>query len=121
MANARLAKKQEVLALDPVSGLPEEILFVIVAQLPFRDMLSALSSCKYFVCPVARKVSETYKLNTRQTDTLVRFLLGQSFFLTGAGGCGKSFVINIMIDYAIKIYGKENVAVVLLLVLKNKN
>ena len=99
-------------AVDLLWVLPEEILDNIVDCLTISNIVSLLHTAKYLACTVVRYIAKNYELNTRQTDTVLRFLLGQSFFLTGEGGVGKSFVLHKMIDIAREIYEEDNVAVV---------
>lgn len=92
--------------------LPNDVLHEIVSHLDLHELVALLASAKHLTCPVARRLATEYQLNARQTDAVVRFLLGQSFFLTGQAGVGKSYTLHRIMAFAEPIYGKHRMAVV---------
>lgn len=98
--------------MELLTTLPDEVLDHIVATLGWLECTAlAQSRCMPLVQTIARRVVRDKKLNARQTDAVLRFLLGQNLFLTGIGGSGKSYVVNIVVDIAREVSGANAVVV----------
>lgn len=93
--------------VDRIVGLVEPGDYVAIARAGSEPLLRAV------VRRIAQGAGFPFRatLGTRQTDAVVRFVLGQNLFLTGLGGSGKSFVVQAVVGIALQAYGSKCVAV----------
>lgn len=91
---------------------PDDAVDVIVEMLDDGDLMAVVQSrSRLLMEGVARKIVRSEGTNARQTDAIMRVLLGQSLFLTGMGGVGKSFVVRAIVYFARLAFGEDAVAV----------
>jgi hypothetical protein len=92
-------------------SIDDDTLSAVLEHIENVDLVNSMRTCVQFACCTARVLQKRHNLESDQLVAYVAALLGKNVFITGGGGCGKSFVSQLIVAAACERMGKAAVVV----------
>ena len=97
--------------VDATHSIDDDTLSVVLEHIEDVALVDSMRTCAQFACCAARVLRERHHLESHQLVAYVAALLGKNVFITGGGGCGKSFVSRLIVAAARERMGEAAVVV----------
>lgn len=111
--NPETATDLEQRVSDATLSIDDDTLSDVLEHIGLSDvaLVDSMRTCAQFARCAARVLRKRRGLESDQLAAYVTALLGKNVFITGGGGCGKSFVSRLIVDAARERMGDAAVVV----------
>jgi ATP-dependent exoDNAse (exonuclease V) alpha subunit len=86
--------------MNATLSIDDDTLSAVLEHIEDVDLVDSMRTCAQFARCVARVLRKRHNLESHQLVAYVAALLGKNVFITGGGGCGKSFVSQLIVAAA---------------------